>query len=383
MRVSIHDRGALSAVSPAALSAYARTAGWHQQERYRVHSDVYVGDARPEVIIPRTEHLGDYASVVAALIEAFAGVTGQDELTVYRSLVTADRDVVSIRVAESDDGSVTLADGVNLVGGAGDLVLSAACSLREPQPVYRPGANREAAELLKRMRLGQTEQGSFLVTLLTPVVPPPMPALFPDPDDRNAPIERRMTRRLVEALTAVRQAVERAAGGDDGAFGETVTKGVSANLCEALVRIIDPFARLDVRVSWARTRPVGTAGSVVPFGRADAALLREAARGLRERAPRPEMRLHGFVRLLKRGEAEDDGTIRLATKFDGQKQSVVAVLERADYEKALQAHGDRVPVVLLGDLDRIGQRWRLLNPRLAEVIRDDGVELQGQTNGTV
>ena len=372
MRVSIRDRGALSAVSPAALSAYARAAGWRRDEPYREHSDVYVGESRPEIIVPRTERLGDYATVVATLIDTFAGVTGQDELSVYRSLATADRDVVRVCAAEGDDGSVTLNDGVDLIGGTRDLVLSAACSLREPQPVYRAGANREAADLLKQMRLGQTDQGSFVVTLLTPVVPPPMPALFPDPDDRNAPIERRMTRRLVEAVTAARQATERAAAGDDGAFEETVGSGVSANLCEALVRIIEPFPTLDVGVSWARTRPVAIPGTVVRFGRADAALLREAARSLRERAPRPEVRLHGFVRLLKRGEAEDDGTIRLATDIDGQRQSVVAVLEQADYDRAVQAHKERALVVLAGDLERAGQRWRLLNPHVEGVIYDDG-----------
>ena len=297
MRVSIRDRGALSAVSPAALSVYARAAGWRRHEPYGEHSDVYVGESLPEIIVPRTERLGDYASVVATLIDTFAGVTDQDELGVYRSLATADRDVVRVRAAESDDGSVTLNDGVDLIGGARDLLLSAACSLGEPQPVYRAGASREAADLLKRMRLGQTDQGSFVVTLLTPTVPPPMPALFPDPDDRSAPVERRITRRLVEAVTAARQATERAAAGDDGAFEETVASGVSANLCEALVRIIEPFPTLDVGVSWARTRPVGATGAVARFGRADAALLREAARSLRERAPQPDVRLHGFVRL--------------------------------------------------------------------------------------
>ena len=104
--------------------------------------------------------LGDYARVVATLIDTFAKVAGQDELTVYGSLVTADRDVVRVRAAESDDGSVTLNDGVDLIGGARDLLLSAACSLREPQPVYRAGANREAADLLRQMRLGQTDQAA-------------------------------------------------------------------------------------------------------------------------------------------------------------------------------------------------------------------------------
>ena len=370
MKVSIRDRDALLAVSPAALAAYARDAGWRRQEPYRVHSDVYVGEVGPELIVPRTERLGDYASVVATLIETFAQVAGQDESTVYRSLVTADRDVVRVRVGEGDEGSVTLNDGADLIGGARDLLLSAACSLREPRPVYRAGANREAADLLKQVRLGQTDQGSFVVTLLTPVVPPPMPALFPDQDDRNAPIERRMTRRLVEALSAASRALERTAAGDESAFREAVVGGVSANLCDALVRIIEPFPTLDVGVSWARTRPAA-AGALVRFGRADAALLREAARSLRDCAPRPDVRLHGFVQRLKRGEADDDGTIGLVTDVDGQRQSVAAVLERRDYERAVEAHGDRALVVLAGDLERLGQRWRLLNPRLENVIRDD------------
>ena len=371
MKVSIRDKDALLAVSPAALAAYARGAGWHRQEPYRVHSDVYVGEARPELIVPRTERLGDYAGAVATLLEIFAQVVGQDELTVYRSLVTADRDVIRFRAVGSDDGSVTLEDGVNLVGGARDLLLSAACSLRESRPVYRAGANREAADVLKQVSLGQTDQGSFVVTLLTSVVPPPMPSLIPDPDDRNAPIERRMTRRLVEALTGARQALERTAAGDEGAFGESVARGVSANLCEALVRIVEPFPKLDVGVSWSRTRPPTVAEALVRFGRADTALLREAARSFRDRAPRPDVGLHGFVRRLDRGETAGDGTINLVTDIDGRRQSVAAVLERLDYERAVQAHNDRALVVLAGDLERLGQRWRLLNPRLDNVIRDD------------
>ena len=374
MQVSIRDRDALLAISPAALSAYARIAGWSQHESYREHSDIYVGDTLPEIIVPRTARLGDYASAVAALIETFAQVAGQNELTVYRSLATADRDVVRIRAAESDDGSLSLDDGVGLIGGARNMVLAAACSLHDPRPVYRPGANREAVELLRQMRLGQTDQGSFVVTLLTPVVPPPMPMLFDDPYDHNAPVARRMTRRLLEALAAARQAAERAVSGDRNAFGETVTSGVSANLCEALVQIIEPFPALDVGVSWARTRPVTKPGIVIRFGQADAALLGEAARSLREHAPKPDECLHGFVRILKRDGEELAGTIRLKTEIDGRQQSVEAVLEQADYEKAVQAHRDRAPVVLKGDLERQGQRWRLLNARLTGVLRDEGLE---------
>ena len=54
-----------------------------------------------------------------------------------------------MHAAESDDGSVTLNDGLDLIGGARDMLLSATCSFRVPRPVYRAAANREAADLAR------------------------------------------------------------------------------------------------------------------------------------------------------------------------------------------------------------------------------------------
>ena len=302
MKATIHDREALKAISPAALAAYARSAGWQRGEIYRVHSHVYAGQDRPEIIVPRTDHLGDYATVVSMLIKVFAQVAHQDELTIYRSLVTGDRDVVRIRVADSDDGSLGLNEGVDLVGGARDLIQSVACSLdNNPRPVYRAGANQKAKNLLEQVRLGQTHQGSFVITVLTPVVPPLVQPLqqerFPDlsddlgDEDEDAPIQRKMTRRLVEALKAARESTEKTMAGDTDAFANRVENGVSANLCDALVRLIGPFPKMNVGVSWAQTRPSPLPEALVQFGRTDSPILQEAARRFRDRAPLEGIRI--------------------------------------------------------------------------------------------
>lgn len=377
MQASIHDREALKAISPAALAAYARSAGWERGEIYRVHSHVYAGHDRPEIIVPQTDRLGDYATVVSMLIKVFAQVADQDELTIYRSLVTGDRDVVRIRVADSDDGSLELNQGVDLIGGARDLVLSAACSITKPgQKVYRAGANQEAKDLVEQMRLGQTDQGSFVITVLTPILPPqlqqePLPN---SEEDRDAPIQRKMTRHLLEALQAARESTERAAAGDGHALASMTEQGVSANLCDALVRLIRPFSKLDVGVSWARTRPAPLPEATVRFGKADSPILEEAARLFRERAPREGVHLPGFVQLLRRPETEDDGIIHLTTHIDGRPQAVRAVLEQSDYGRAVQAHRDRAMVTLKGDLERKGQRWWLLNAQVEGVLQNDREE---------
>ena len=302
MRAHIRDEGALRGVSPAALTAYARFAGWRKLEGYGDHSDVYAANELPEIVLPRTERLGDYASIVSRLIDIFAKVAHRDELSVYRDLVIADRDLVRVRVTSSADGSLPVNSGVDLITGARDMLLAVACSLRKPQPLYRASANKEASDFLNRVRLGQTEQGSFVVTLLTPTLPAPVSTLLPGSTDSEEPIERRVTRRLTEALVATRQATESAVEDRGVGFASAIDKGVSANLCEALVKLVGAFPVLDVSVSWARTRPMPSVRQVVVFGSADAPILGEAAKMFRSGAPQPDTELFGF------GVSDSEGT---------------------------------------------------------------------------
>ena len=370
MKASLEDREALSLVSPTALSAYARTSGWSRIEAFGDHSDVYAGNGLPEIILPRTSSLGDYPNVVSHLIKIFTAVTELDELALYRDLVTCDRDVTRVRIpVDSPDGTISINEGANLASSARDMLLAAACALQDPQPLYRPGANKAANEILQRTRFGQTEQGSFVISLLSPVIPPLMQLpLVPNIESDDDPVDRRVTRRLMTALEATRRATERTIGGDSHAFSEAVVSGVSANLCEALVNLVEPFRNLDVSTTWARTRPMETTRQLVRFSNSDAPILREAARSFRSREPKLDERLFGSVQRLKRDESETDGTITLRASIDGKTQSVTAILTQSDYNQAIEAHKKRSPVIIEGDLDRFGQRWRLLNPRITEVI---------------
>lgn len=372
MNAIIIDRNAMLAVSPMALSAYARAAGWTKDDVYREYSDVYAGPSLPEIIIPRTRQLGDYGLVVERLIGIFAQAAEVSEAAIYNDLLTADRDVIRARVSDdSSDGSVDIDSGVKLVNGARDLVLAAACSLRNPRPLYRTGANQEANNFLRRMRLGQTEYGSFVVTLLTPAIPPITSELWDFGRESDADITARwVTYRLERALTAVRNAAEMAASGAPDAFSETVSSGVSANLCEALSELIEPFAALDISVTWARTFPMPMARQTVKFVSDDTPILRAAAQSFRSREPQPDVQLSGSVHILRRDDRESDGMVTIRAPVNGTVRSVQAVLTRPDYHRAIQAHEKRAPVIVAGDLERHGQRWYLHNPRIVTVISD-------------
>ena len=369
MTTNLRDQEVLRAVSPLALSAYARSVGWSKTEEFGEYSDVYAGHQLPEILIPRTQRLGDYAQVVARLIAIFARAAEVDEVQLYNELVVADRDVFRIRANDGDsNGTIDLSHGVALINGGRELVLAAACSLREPRPVYGARNDREANEFLRRVRLGQTEVGSFVVTILSPIVPPEVQLTLLGMETDADPMERRITRRLAQALSAARVATTETMSGQSGGFLEAVSEGVSANLCEALVKVVEPFESGELSITWARTRPRNPGRSVVRFAGDDGLILREAARSFRILEARLDERLFGSFQSLRRDDSETEGTVTLRALVDGRVQWVTAVLSESDYNRAIIAHRERSPVIVEGDLDRFGQRWRLLNPRIVEII---------------
>ena len=323
MKADIRDSDALREITPTALIHFAVELGWSELEPYGDQSTVYSGAGRPEIILPRTRDLGDYSRVVARLIDMFASVNNRDTLEVYRDLVTADRDVVRVRVT-GDDDSLPVTRGADLIAGARNMLIATACSLNHPRAVYRR-VTKEATDVVNQVRLGQTEQGSYVVVLHTPVVVARNPTLLEDPMDDFAPAHRRMTRRLTEALTTTREALE---GGHLTSTGEAmesaIRRGVSANLCESLVELIGAFSSLDIRVTWARTRPERSSGAAIRFFEPDVQHLDAASRLFREFEPQPNAQLVGAVVRLRRAESESDGNITLRAEVEGHPRSVTA-----------------------------------------------------------
>lgn len=375
MKALIVDAQALQAITPVALISYVKTEGWVRAERFGAHSDVYTRVEGPELIIPSTAQLGDYSNVVSSLISQLASYENRTEIQIFRDLVGSDRDVVRIRAPEAaGDGSVQIDAGVNIFAQGRELLLSAACSANEPRPAYRTGKNKEATAYMNRVRLGQTEQGSFIVTLLAPVPPslqePKQAEFWPEPAEE--PYDRLVTRFLADGLEAAHKAAEVWIREDGiSAFTKSVQKGVSANLCEALSSLIDVGQGLDVSVTWSRTRPTPEPRRRIVFNRAESEVFKEAARMLRLQEPRPDERLEGYVVGAGRRIEDVDGQVTLKTFVDEKPVSVKTKLPAELYTLALSAHDDKNAVVLTGDLRREGQRWRLDNPRNMEVLVEE------------
>lgn len=310
MSSSTHDVALAGTVALRGVHAYLIGNGWIRDESAsRDTADVYVwsADEREAAILPASERYADYVTRIYQIGAQLSRVEGRPTRSVLTDLALADSDVVRVRLPNADrDNTVKLTDGVAALEDAKGMLLAAACSADRPQRMYRAGRNKRASEYLGKVRLGQTEPGSFVINLLSPVPPFLVEQYARLPEE---PFERRVTRRLVSGLWASRRAVDRVNRGaaDIGEFENGLDDGVSANLCRSVARLIEVGRGLEVSVSWAMTRHDGDAASgrvAVSFRPPDAAVLEEAARVLSGRQERTDEEIEGPVVRLKRAKGD-------------------------------------------------------------------------------
>lgn len=371
MTSPLRDPDRLHEINPASLSAYAQLHGWKKHEPYRGNSDIYVHSEHHDLILPRHRRLLDYARVVARTIEDLAKIEDDDALAIYQRLRSADRDEIRVRGIPSRDGSEpSIRDAADLIGGARSIILTAACQAQEPRPrvVLRPEANKDAVAFTDRISLDYTQPGSFVAIFRTgpvlPIAQPPLAAQFGRPEELG---DRKFTSWIPSALTAASTAIERVVTGEPDSFGDSVAGGVSANLCERLAALLEPFRELEFTVQWALTAPRERPRERAAFDDSAIPILRAAAASFREQEPRENVDLIGMVERLDRAADEDDGRINLKTFVDGRAATVTVQLKQSDYRRAIRAHDAQSPISLKGDLERVKSRWQLLG---AELIAD-------------
>jgi hypothetical protein len=383
MKVAVQDAAALHALKPLEVAAYLRAKGWRKEVDLDNKASLWLWrDPEGEefdVMLPLKRELGDFVLRMGELLRTLANAEQRSQLEVIQDFLTTTADLIRVRASsrDVDNGTLPLEQAVAFVEHSRDLMLAAACAALDKRPYYATRKATQAMDYLSRVRMGQTERGSYVLTMLSPIAPELKPAQGELPLSTEAvePYERRVTRTLVEALTALDEAARQAAiQGDMGPFQAAVQRGVSANLCDAVVglSIASPAEGLDIQVSWSRSRPVeGKAPARVRFGSDSIPIIEEAGRRFRDTASLEDFEVEGFVTRLDRGPKATDGDVTITGIVDGQMRKIVVRLGTDTYSEAVRAHKDRRTVKCTGDLVKEGRAYRLQDPRHFQVMALD------------
>jgi hypothetical protein len=112
--------------------------------------------------------------MVARLIRTVAEEIDKSEIQIIDDLETvATGDVIRLRSFDPldlNDHTLPLSDGLGLLSRARAMAIAGASSAIEHRPVQSRRPTTEVKQFVRNLRLGQTERGSFLLRLISPII---------------------------------------------------------------------------------------------------------------------------------------------------------------------------------------------------------------------
>lgn len=381
-------------LAPEVVRRYLSAKGW-RAERGLSGGELWERGAEDdpsppyEVLVP-LQRRRDYAGRVADILETLAVVEARRTGDILREMQMPPVDWQFLRLLPpGPSGTAPLLDLVAALTGLKDLHTAAASSALSPQAV-QPGQKPQAVkDHVAAVRLDQTRVGSYVIAAHTPLPElsasrrgsgRPQPALFDEtvlaghgvrPPE---PFARRVSRMLYAGVTCARAAAQETLNRDSLAdFGLYTEAGLSANLCESLVRMAGEERRaFSMAFAWSSEMPVEQPSPPVELTPLHVEALEEGAKDLRERAAREEGAiLHGVVTRLS-GQGDRQATIygSLLHEDASRVRSVRVELRPEDVDKATAAWLDGFEVAVRGDVESYGTGMRMRGVR-AFVVRPE------------
>jgi hypothetical protein len=327
--------------------------------------------------VPLERGLADYDESIVRVVRKVASVEGRPPESVLRDLLRPRHDVLRFGLEGplTQAGAIGLLEGAALVGGAKKALLASACSVKKPRP-YHPRLDlAEAEAFVQSCKLGQTEVGSFVLTVEAPLDARARPAQGKEPFGRKAVTH--LMQATAFLVDAVRQWGRDATG---AAVNQDVFKlepNLSANLCDALVEMMpsDESADLRLRSSWSPllAAPPDTPSMVV-VDRSMYEAIESVGNELRPKHGAQSEQLVGRVVELSGGPDVSgalEGEVVLQAQRDDELLRVRVALGPEEYRHAVRAHLEQRFVSVRGVLRR-GRPVHQLDQASAFKVVDDG-----------
>lgn len=258
-------------------------------------------------------------------------------------LLSLDVDTVrfSVRSPAADKGTLPLEQGLALLDGARCLLLAAACSVLAPESRYHRRMSRPKAEdFIDACKIGQTEKGSYTVTLRAPIG---MADNAPTTgESTEVPFARKATQALAASVSRIAQAIDEDRV-DSILEAQPGSMPVMANLCEALLKMQPERenSALAFSVSWAASYPAPSPSSPMILRNKHFPLINLMCHRLCGEVVPQAAEFIGHVDEL-RGEFGDDGRrqgeVRLTLYHEDEAVKASAELSAEQYDRAVQAH---------------------------------------------
>lgn len=325
---------------------------WHQSDKNGNVS---------EIVIPLNKEYKDYNDVIIRNIERLLSHYDIAFDKLIHKIRQETKDLVKIRIINDDvkDGMIPLDDGVKLIESAKELMSASALSVISKKRVYLGKLPDIANKYMGNLKLGQTETGSYIINIYSVIEREETPELFD-----LAPYSRKVTKQLIESIETIKLAIRKYKRNQNiEVFDESVDKGVSANLCNSILKLSGANSNRNIVFN------VNIENDLTKFDNKyecsikneDMPILKKAYEYLLDKNYFEDFELEGFVVKLVRDELSQSGEITVSTILFDKQRLVRANLTASQYDIAIAAHKNQSMIYIEGDLSIESRKAEIMN----------------------
>lgn len=369
---------------PAQIIGYITSTGWIEDGKLGDIASIWHRDTTShlEIVVPLKTSLRDYPERIRDVLKVLSGFEGRDILEVFNEISNFNADLIKIRVAHDDvdAGSIPIDDGILLIQKARDLIASVSQSAISAKKHFIGRKPAEVSDFLDDLLLGQTEHGSFVVNIISPINEISQSEhLLPD----NPSFARIVSANLSTSLVAIKSLVDEIhSKGSIEAFDTYINKGVSANLCDALIGLSGKNKHREFSItlqlsSLEKTIDVDTL--IHGFSPTMIPTLEHVSKRLKENYIITNYTLSGYVTKLEQEYESDTGNVTVIATLDDKEKPVTFKLARNEYLEAIHAHENKAYLECKGDLHVSPQSAKLVNVTDFKVFNNFEIELDSET----
>lgn len=344
-------------INPLTVVQYLKDTGWKIFPRKNEAVKVLQYKTENELLqvnVPMDKKLFDYKEAMFESIVTLAKLEKKSLETVFLYLMNPNADILKIRLERQDVevGNILLDDAINIYENTKKLLSAAAQDVLHPKKYHQGRVDTDIQKFLSECRFGQTEVGSYVVSIVCPFVNEDIlqTSIFADEDVKANSLTRKVTSRVMENLARIKMHI------DEGDLASLTQEPISVNFYEAVkgLNLQAEGARVEFRAEWSpsiRNNP--TANQSVLLTHDYCQPMESVIQKLKGHTKKTTAIVGRIKKLESSPDAKnrDKGRITVTYLDENNKaRTLVTDLDAGDYVRALEAHGKGWYVQLTGEL---------------------------------
>lgn len=361
------------------IQAYLRNTGWSRIEVPKHSIALFqkqIGNNFFETLLPLSKDYSDYNYRIVDVLENIAEAENRQVHQILTDLSIPPGDTVRFRVINKDTvgGTISFLEGFNLLEGAKKALFTTACDIVQPEKYHKRLGLKGAQQFIEECRLGQTEKGSFIASVICPFVNQTQEdkakrlSIFNHVEEFRHSLTRKVTTRLMSSLAEIKSAIDR---GEENKIvdleGENI---ISANFLESIIELnsTKETTEIEIITSWSVfaleqpqiTRAIKFSNDYIPVLENIISKVKPVDKGFEDDFVGKISGTKAYPDIHSRNEGEIILNYIIGDEEKVSKARVV--LNNEDYEKACEAHKQGKTVSIRGKLVTVGRSKTIENP---------------------